>query len=228
MTATVTIWSDVHCPWAAVAIHRLRRAREEHDVDVVFDQRPWPLEWVNEQGTPRHIVEPETIVLAAHEPEIFSRYRGETWPGTFLPAFELIAAAREVHGVRAAEEVDYHLRLAFFRESRDVSLRHHLRAALHAAAASAPCALDADAVLRVWETRPVRTVVVADWERSRGLPIEGSPQIFWPDGTTTHNPGMTDHTWVRGIPRIASSDPQEPARLLRQRIASPAGTRGGG
>ena len=226
MTATVTIWSDIHCPWATVAVHRLRRARDGHGIDVVFDQRPWPLEWVNERGTPRHIVEPETIVLAAHEPEIFSRYRGETWPPTFLPAFELIAAAREVHGLRAAEEVDYHLRLAFFRESLDVSLRHNLRTALESAARDAPCELDADAVLHAWEVRPVRAQVVADYERSTRLPIEGSPQVFWPDGSTTHNPGMTDHTWERGIPRIASSDPQAPERLLRERTATPAETRG--
>lgn len=223
MPATVTIWSDVHCPWATVTVHRLRRARAEHGVDVVFDQRPWPLEWINDRGTPRHIVEPETIVLAAHEPELFSRYRGETWPTTFLPAFELIAAARDVHGLRAAEEVDYHLRLAFFRDSLDVSLRHNLLAAATAAARKAPCELDPDAVLRAWDTRPVRAAVVADWEHSKQLPIEGSPQIFWPDGQTTHNPGMTDHVWERGIPRIASTDPEAPARLLRDRVGSRPG-----
>jgi predicted DsbA family dithiol-disulfide isomerase len=233
MPATVTIWSAVSCPWAAVTIHRLRRARHRHGIDVVFDQRPWPLEWVNDRGTPRHIVEPETIVLAAHEPELFSRYRGETWPATFLPAFELIAAAREIHGLRAAEEVDYRLRLAFFRDSLDVSLRHNLYAAVTAAAetplyaaviaaAENPaCELDPDAVLRAWETRPVRATVVADWERSQQLPIQGSPQIFWPDGHTTHNPGMTDHVWERGIPRIDSTDPEAPARLLRERVGSP-------
>lgn len=214
MSATVTIWSDVHCPWATVVIHRLRRARERHGLDVVFDQRPWPLEWINDRGTPRHIVEPETAVLAAHEPDLFSRYRGETWPATFLPAFELIAAAREVHGLRAAEEVDYHLRLAFFRESLDVSLRHNLAAAAAAAGSDPPCELDPDAVLRAWDTRPVRAAVVGDFARSKELPIQGSPQIFWPGGGTTHNPGMADHTWVRGIPRIASTDPDAPARLL--------------
>ena len=187
----------------------------------MFDQRPWPLEWVNDRGTPRHIVEPETIVLAAHEPELFSRYRGETWPATFLPAFELIAAAREIHGLRAAEEVDYRLRLAFFRDSLDVSLRHNLYSAVTAAAENPACELDPDAVLRAWETRPVRATVVADWERSQQLPIQGSPQIFWPDGHTTHNPGMTDHVWERGIPRIDTTDPEAPARLLRERVGSP-------
>jgi predicted DsbA family dithiol-disulfide isomerase len=214
MTPTVEIWSDVHCPWATVTVHRLRRARAELGIDVVFDPRPWPLEWVNERGTPRHIVEPETAVLAQHEPELFSRYRGETWPSTFLPAFELIAAARRVHGVRAAEEVDQHLRLAFFRESLDLALRHNLRQALTGAAKQDAVELDIEAILDVWHTQPVRADVLADFERSQALPIQGSPQIFWPDGQTTHNPGMTDVAWERGIPRIREADAQAPARLL--------------
>lgn len=215
MPAIVTIWSDIHCPWATVAIHRLRRARAAHELDVVFDQRPWPLEWVNERGAPRHIVEPETIVLAAHEPELFSRYRGATWPATFLPAFEMVAAARQVHGLRAAEEVDYHLRRAFIRDSLDVSLRHNLVTAVVAAANNdPPCDLDPDAVLHAWHTLPVRAAVADDFQRSRQLPIQGSPQIFWPDGQTTHNPGMSDHVWERGLPRIASTQPDAPERLL--------------
>nr|MBA2529190.1 hypothetical protein [Euzebyales bacterium] len=48
--------------------------------------------------------------------------------------------------------------------------------------------------------------------------IQGSPQIFWPDGSTTHNPGMTDHEWVRGIPRLRSSDPGEAEGLLLSRV----------
>lgn len=225
MAATVTIWSDVHCPWASVAVHRLRRARDAHDLDVVFDPRPWPLEWVNERGTPRTIVGTEAIVLAAHEPELFSRFRGDSWPSTFLPAFELIAAARLVHGVRAAEGVDYQLRVAFFRASRDVSVRHHLRAALEEAADADPTGIDPDAVMTAYDAEPVRAQVVADYRRSKELPIEGSPQIFWPDGETTHNPGMTDIRWERGIPRIGHADPDAVDRLLREHVASSASGR---
>jgi len=217
MTTTVTVWSDVHCPWAAVAVHRLRAARDASGVDVVFDQRPWPLELVNGQGTPRHILANEVPVLASQEEELFSAYRADSWPSTFLPSFELIAAARRVHGLRAAEDVDYHLRLAFFRDSVDVGIRAGLERALESAAKANP-ALDAAAILRVWETEPVRADVIADYDRSRGLPIQGSPQIFWPDGTTTHNPGMTDHAWVRGIPRLRSADPEAAARLLAEKV----------
>lgn len=214
---TVTIYSDIHCPWASVAVHRLRAARERHGLDVTFDQRAWPLEWVNGSGTPRHIVEPETAVLAQHAEELFSRFRGGSWPSTFLPAFEAVAAARRVLGVRAAEDVDYALRVAFFRDSADLSVRASLAEAVAAGgehAAKRGDAFDGEAVMTVWDSEAVRADVVADWERSKQLPIQGSPQIFWPDGSTTHNPGMTDHEWVRGIPRLRSSDPEEPERLL--------------
>jgi predicted DsbA family dithiol-disulfide isomerase len=213
VSAVVTVYSDLHCPWATVTVHRLRAARDRLGLDAVFDQRAWPLEWVNEQGTPRHIVEPETAALASAEPDLFSRYRAGSWPSTFLPAFELVAAARRVGGLRAAEDVDHALRLRFFREGADVSLRHELRQA------AADAGVDAEAVLTCWEREPVRADVVDDYARSQELPIQGSPQVFWPDGSTSHNPGMTDHEWVRGLPRLGRLDPGAPERLLRERAA---------
>jgi predicted DsbA family dithiol-disulfide isomerase len=212
----VSVWSDIHCPWATVAVHRLRGARDRDQLDVVFDQRPWPLEFVNAQGTPKLVVQ-ETAVLAQHEPDLFSAYRNESWPSTFLPAFELVAAARRIGGARVAEDIDYALRLAFFRKSVDVSIRAGLQKAL-AVAAGLNADLDAEAVLAEWDSGAARADVLADYERSKSLPIQGSPQVFWPDGTTTHNPGMGDHTWVRGIPRIHSADPDAPGRLLREKV----------
>jgi hypothetical protein len=70
----------------------------------------------------------------------------------------------------------------------------------------------------VWRTEPVRADVRADYEVSSTLPIQGSPQVFWPDGTTHHNPGMTDHEWVNGIPRIRTTDPSVVGELLREKV----------
>jgi predicted DsbA family dithiol-disulfide isomerase len=207
MAATVTIWSDLHCPWATTVVSRLRKARDQRGLDVVLDQRPWPLELINRQGTPREVVEPEMCVLANHEPEIFSRFDGESWPSTFLPAFELVAAARRVGGPEAAEAADWAVRLRFFRESADVSVRHELEQAARDAG------LDADAVMRVWETEPVRADVLADYRRSKDLHIKGSPQVFWADGSASHLPGLKMEI-VRGIPRVLFDDPEEPGRLL--------------
>lgn len=209
----VDVWSDIHCPWALVCIHRLRAARAElRCTDIVINPRPWPLEWVNEHGTPHDIVATETIVLAAEEPALFSAYENPSWPSTFLPAFELVAAARRVGGPRLAEEVDYAVRIAFFRDQVDVSIAAGLREALELS--TADHLVPVDAIMRTWYAQPVRSDVLADYEVSRTLPIQGSPQIFWPDGETHHNPGLTDHSWERGIPRIRTSQPQEPAALL--------------
>jgi predicted DsbA family dithiol-disulfide isomerase len=208
----VEIWSDLHCPWALVAIHRLRTARRAHGLDVVFVPRAWPLEWVNSRGTPREIVTTEVAALASHEPDLFSAYRGESWPSTFLPAFELVAATRRVHGVVAAEEVDYALRLAFFRDSVDVSIAAGLERALESAASTV--ALDPEAVMDMWRESDVRSDIVADYRESRRITIQGSPQITWPDGSNDHNPGMTDHEWHGGLVRIMRTDRRAPERRL--------------
>ena len=211
----IEIWSDIHCPWALIAVHRLRQARERLGTGITFAPRAWPLEWVNQRGTPRGIVTAETAVLASHEPELFNAYANDSWPSTFLPAFELVAAARRCHGQAAAEDVDYALRLAFFRDSVDVSIAAGLRQAL-GVAASLNDGIDVEAIMTAWTDSPVRADVAADFRESRQLPIQGSPQIFWPDGSTTHNPGMTDHYWRGDLMRINSADPDEPERLLRR------------
>jgi hypothetical protein len=216
-TTTVDIWSDIHCPWALVAVHRLRSARAKHCLDVVFAPRAWPLEWINGRGTPRDIVTTETAVLASHEPVLFNGYTAESWPSTFLPAFELVAAARRVHGIRVAEDVDYALRLAFFRDSLDVSVKAGLRSAL-SIAHELNADVQPDQILDTWLHTNIRADVVADFSISETLPIQGSPQIFWPDGTTTHNPGMTGHHWHGDLVRIAHTDPGEAERLLLARL----------
>lgn len=216
---TIDVWSDIHCPWALIAVHRLRAARERHGLDVTFAPRAWPLEWVNGHGTPRDIVTTETAALAGHVPELFNVYTDPSWPSTFLPAFELVAAARRAHGARAAEDVDYALRLSFFRDAVDVSIRAGLEHAL-AVAHDLDAEVDPARVLEVWLRENVRADVADDFATSSTLPIQGSPQIFWPDGSTTHNPGMTDHHWAGGLVRIGATDPDEPGRLLRAAVAS--------
>ena len=95
----VEVWSDLHCPWALVAVHRLRAARDELGLpELVINPRAWPLEWVNGTGTPHDIVTTETAVLAQHEPALFNRYENDSWPSTFLPG--LRARGRRTPGRR--------------------------------------------------------------------------------------------------------------------------------
>ena len=217
----VEVWSDIHCPWALVAVHRLRQARTRLGAEVAFAPRAWPLEWVNGRGTPLDIVSVEVAALASHEPDLFNRYRGSSWPSTFLPAFELVAAAGRVGGAVLAEHVDYALRIAFFRDSVDVSIEAGLRQSLDLAR-EYYVGCDVDAVISAWQTLGVRSDVVRDFRESQDVAIQGSPQIIFPDGTSAHNPGMTDHYWRGGLVRINSTDPDEPGRLLSNSIAGPA------
>src|ERR1051326_5207493 len=168
----VEIWSDIHCPWALIAVHRLRRARARLGTEVTLSPRAWPLEWVNGRGTPRGIVTAETAVLAGHEPDVFNGYANESWPSTFLPAFELVAAARRCQGLAVAEDVDYALRLAFFRDSVDVSIAAGLRRALETAA-GLNGEVDVDAIMATWTGSPVRADVASDFRDGRNLPIQG-------------------------------------------------------
>lgn len=218
----IEIWSDIHCPWALIALHRLRQAREHLGAAVTFVPRAWPLEWVNQHGTPRDILTTEVAALASHEPDLFNRYSADSWPSTFLPAFELVAAAGRTGGAELAEHVDYAVRLAFFRDNADVSIEAGLRHALEIARTDEPDC-PADTIMSVWRTANVRADVVADFEQSGQVAIQGSPQVVWPDGSTTHNPGMADHYWRGGLLRINSADPDEPARLLQKFVASDAG-----
>ncbi|MEZ0053778.1 putative DsbA family dithiol-disulfide isomerase [Mycobacterium sp. MAA66] len=214
MTATtIDIWSDIHCPWALVAVHRLRLARRRHQLDVVFVPRAWPLEWVNRRGTPRSIVVTETAALASFEPDLFSAYTNDSWPSTFLPAFELVAATRRTHGLHEAEDVDYALRLAFFRDSVDVSIEAGLRKAL-AIAYEINTHIDTDRVMQTWMRAAPRADVDDDFSVSESLTIQGSPQIFWPDGSSTHNPGMTGHRWHNGLVRIETVDANAAEQIL--------------
>lgn len=215
----VEVWSELHCPWALVAVARLRAAKARMQEPVVLAPRSWPLEWVNGSGTPRTVVTTEVAALASHEPDLFRRFDAASWPSTFLPAYELVAAARRVGGETWAEEVDFAVRLAFFRDSVDVSIEAGLREALRLATQTAP-EIDVSAVLEVWRRQNVRADVHADYERSRTLPIQGSPHIFWPDGTNVHNPGMTDHEWVGELVRIGVTDRDLPGALLRRQAAA--------
>lgn len=92
----VEVWSELHCPWALVAVARLRAAKARMQEPVVLAPRSWPLEWVNGSGTPRTVVTTEVAALASHEPDLFRRFDAASWPSTFLPAYELVAAARRV------------------------------------------------------------------------------------------------------------------------------------
>jgi predicted DsbA family dithiol-disulfide isomerase len=209
----LTVFSDLHCPWAYLFSIRLRRARNGvGDPPVAW--RCWPLELVNERGTPWETVSKEIPVLTQLEPDHFAAPRRETWPSTLLPAMEALKAAGELGGPEAADRFDEAARRAFFLDRRDLSIRPTL------ADLAAEAGLDRARFLDAFDGGGHRRSVIADWEEGRRRGVEGSPHVFLPDGTGRFNPGIGKLDWVRGIPVPSQVDEGEIAKLVDQAAPS--------
>ncbi|HEX6310505.1 MAG TPA: DsbA family protein [Acidimicrobiia bacterium] len=207
---TIAVWSDVGCPWAHLAVHRLHAARRRLGLDYVltFEHRPFPLELVNERPTPRPTLAAEVPVIGALEPSAgwqVWQAPGWQWPVTTLPALEAVQAVA-AQDVRAAEQLDRGLRVAFFAESRCISLRHVILEV-----ASKCDGVDYEALGGALDDGVARRAVIARFEQVRASDaIKGSPHLFLPDGTDAHNPGIAMHWEGRageGFPVIDDDDP---------------------
>jgi predicted DsbA family dithiol-disulfide isomerase len=189
---TITIWSDVGCPWASLLVWRLhaRRAALGLEDAVRLEHRCFPLELVNERPTPRAVVDAEVAALAPLVPDAGWRpweRDASAYPVTTLPALEAVQAAK-AQGLDASERLDLALRQAFWRDNRCISLRHEVLAAAESAGVDVPAlgaALDAGTA---------RQAVIDDWRAAtEDGAADGSPHVFLPDGTSAFNPGVEQH-----------------------------------
>jgi len=216
---TIAIWSDIGCPWAHLAVHRLHETRRRLGlVDAVtLEHRPFPLELFNERPTPKTVVSAEIPVAGACDPAAgWQEWDGHEWewPVTTLPALEAVQAVSALD-VRAAEELDRALRVAFFGESRCISMRH----VILEAAAKADL-VDADVVAGALDDGIARRRLMARFEEAeRNGQVKGSPHLFLADGTDAHNPGIEMHWEGRpgeGFPVVDRDEPTIYEDLLRR------------
>lgn len=217
--ATIEIWSDLACPWATLAVHRLHTGRERLGLTdaVRFRHRAFPLELVDEQPTPRPILAAELPVVGGLAPDFgWQVWQAPDWhwPVTTLPALEAVQAAGH-QSATSAERLDLALRRALFAESRCISLRH----VVLEVAAGVP-GLDVDSLAKRLDAGEDRAAVMADrHEAERRHDVVGSPHLFLPDGTDVHNPGVDLH-WEgepgTGFPVVDGDDPDLIDDLLRR------------
>jgi predicted DsbA family dithiol-disulfide isomerase len=121
----VTVFSDIWCSFAHIAIHRLHatRARLGLEEQVSFDLRAFPLELLNDAPSPRPGTDSEVARMASLEPSAgWQLWQAKDWlyPSTTLPALEAVLAAKE-QSLNASEQLDLGLRRAFWAESRCIS-----------------------------------------------------------------------------------------------------------
>ncbi len=226
---TVEIYTDLHCPWAYLACYRLRLVWPEYAGRVQLVWRALSLEYINQRGTPRPILEVELPLIWRIEPAIpvqpWSRPAWQ-WPVTFWPAFEALACA-QAQGADAAFALSWALRQAFFAEERCPALRHELLAIASNVANEAP--LDLAQFEADWDAGRYKAQVISDSRQGwHVLNVPGSPTFVLPDGTQIHNPGGGDaeideeHGEVRSYtpPR---GDPRDLVRELLERALGSAG-----
>ena len=216
--STIVVFSDIACPWATLAVHRLHAARRRLGLDdaVTFEHRSFPLELINERPTPKRTLDAEVPVVGSLAPDfgfqVWTRPESE-WPVTVLLALEAVHACRE-QGARASEQLDLGLRRALFAESRCVSLLH----VVLQVAGECP-GVDVPALRDALEHGRARHTLAEDLEVSRSDAVTGSPHLFLPDGSDVHNPGVSFH-WEGearsgGFPVVDDDDPSVYDELLR-------------
>ena len=213
----VVLYSDPGCPWAHLAVYRFLSARRRLGLDgqVVLDHRAFPLEVFNSRPTPFRILAAEIPVVGGLDPAAgWQVWQGDltTWPVTTLPALEAVQAAKG-QSLAASERLDRALRLAFFAESRCISMRHVLVEAAERAG------LDAGALATALDGGDARRAVLDQRAAAEESEVKGSPHFFLPDGTNVHNPGI-EMEWAgahgEGFPVVHKDDPGIYDDLVRQ------------
>ena len=187
----ITVYSDIACPWAHVAVHRLHRAISERGVDdeIELDHRAFPLEIVNGRPTPKDILDVEVRVCADLEPEAGWSFDPHPWtyPVSTLPALEAVQAAKE-QGADASAGLDRALRRSMFRDWRCLSVF----AVVEEIAATVD-GLDVEKLRSTIRSGNARSEIWHQLDDVEASGIPGSPTFVLPDGTTVHNPGIEFH-----------------------------------
>ncbi len=222
---TVQVWSDLLDPFAHLALHRFRQARERLDLAVAVEHRTFALELFNGPH-PRRGTDTEAVGVGQAAPELDWRVwtaPDDLYPHTVLLAAEAVHAA-QAQSLAAGEALDLALRRAFWTGSRSIAHRAvilELAAEVGSAGSrGAPAvSLDVDHLAAALDDGRHRRDVTADHAIARTDVIHGSPTFRLPDGTTVTNPG-TEVTWAgpwaAGFPVITSHDPAALEELVRR------------
>lgn len=217
----VTMWSDVGCPWASLALHTLQAAAARAGVQLMIDHRAFPLELFNRRGTPKPIIDAEVVAIAGLRPELGWRpwtAPDSTYPVTTLPAMAAVQAAKvdQVGGLVGSDELDAALRHAFYADGRCISILSEIIEI----AATCP-SVDADALNEALALGAGIREVHEQWRTAQRPCIAGSPHLFISaDHTGLNNPGV-DYHWTAppqdgGVPRFVGYDPQWADELVAE------------
>jgi predicted DsbA family dithiol-disulfide isomerase len=205
---TIQIWSDLLCPFAHVAVHRLWEARERLGLShqVTFDHHVFPLELFNGPH-PRRGTDTEAVALGQVAPDAGFRVwtdRDDLYPHTVLLAAEAVLAAK-TQGTELSAQLDRALRKAFWSHSRSIA---HRSVVLEVASETD---LDVALLASDLDSGVCRRLLMDDFMVSQSDEIKGSPHLFFPTGGSEVNPGIAVHwegPWAAGYPIVDVYQPE--------------------
>ncbi|NUT99072.1 MAG: hypothetical protein HOY78_44425 [Saccharothrix sp.] len=217
---TIQVWSDLLCPFAHVALTRLRAAREQAGLTgkLHIDHHVFPLELFNGPH-PRTGTDSEAVGLGQIEPDAgFRLWTAPEWeyPSTVLLAAEAVLAAK-TQGLAASEDLDYALRIAFWTDSRSIAHR-----AVILEVAKETGTVDVDELAEALDSGKHRADVMADYAIAQTDEVNGSPHLFLADGSNVNNPGITVHwqgDWAKGFPVVTAHDSAWATDLVNRAMA---------
>jgi predicted DsbA family dithiol-disulfide isomerase len=186
---SIALYADLFCPYAYVTAFRLRKLREEYRGTIVIEHKSLALEYINREPTPKSVLDLEIPVLMQEEPDIPHqpwRRPASEWPVTMWPAFEAVKCA-ERQSLMLADDLDWTIRVAFFAESRCISMRYVLlELAKQVGLDERRFADDFDRGVAKYQ---VLQEAQEGWER---LHVEGSPTFVLPSGKQISNVGLPE------------------------------------
>jgi predicted DsbA family dithiol-disulfide isomerase len=179
------IYSSIECPFAYLAVFRLRQVWHDYEDRVGFAWRTLSLEWVNQQSFALPLFEAERQLFHQIEPDLpWQRWSRPPWefPSTWWPAFEALNCA-QAQGQAQAFEMSWELRRAYFAESRNISLRHEIMAVANAVAQQTE--LDLARFEADWDGGRYKGLAHSESQRGwKELKLDGSATFVLPDGTS--------------------------------------------
>ncbi len=213
------------CPYAYLAVFRLRQVWPEFKGRVQVAWRALALEYINKGAVDKPGLEAELAFFPRLEPDLplkkWSRPDWQ-WPVTMWPAFEALACAQG-QNEQAAFEMSWALRHSFFARNRCLSLRHEILAIAEEVAKAAP--LDLERFEDDWDGgRYKQTVIAESRDGWHELKVEGRATFVLPNGRQITNPavGEIDYDEANHVLRSLkppAGDPLDEYRAMLEAVA---------
>jgi predicted DsbA family dithiol-disulfide isomerase len=219
----ITVWSDLGCPWASLALHVLRSETERLGIDVLIDHKAFPLELFNLRPTPKPVIDMEVSAIAALVEDLGWRpwsAAESAYPVTTVPAMAAVQAAKhlDVGGLAASDQLDAALRRAWYVDSRCISVL----SVIEDVADGCP-RVETRTLMRRLHAGEGIAEIHEQFALARGPQIQGSPYVQTAT-VSVHNPGVCYH-WTApppgGFPRFEGYDRTWVAELLTPPSVAP-------